>query len=210
MTILIIDIDKFEDKDNTEYLDIFLKKRDLIKKSQFIILNLNDTIRSDNNHEQLLYFKKLCGKLPIFVNFMNEKIINYNYTVNFLCKHNFYCNLSIFRPFIYNNINIFNIIDANIINNNRCLSYVLPISISENFDNLIIRFLNALATNEINIVLYKTNNIIAFVHNAKKLINNGIHIVYGYGNVNICKYILYENNVIFYNSSKNWIFKLFI
>ena len=85
MTILT-DIDKFEIKDNTEYLDIF-SKRDLIKKSQFIILNLNDTIRSDN-HEQLLYFKNY-GKLPIFVNFMNEKIINYNYTVNFLCKHTF-------------------------------------------------------------------------------------------------------------------------
>lgn len=95
------------------------------------------------------------------------------------------------------------------INNNRCLSYVLPISINENFDNLIIRFLNALATNEINIVLYKTNNMNSFVYNAKKLIKNGINIVYGYGAVNTCKYILYENNVIFYNSSKNLIFKLF-
>lgn len=213
MKILFLGLCKFKNTDSLIELNPFQNIKSKLEKCDLIVLNMegiisNNNLKYNSKGEQLLYLKKMCGKKPIYINYKNEHMlvngdIGITSTTNFLSKNNFYFSSSMFQPFIYDDIAIFNMIDCDVITNSKCISYILPFNINLNFDNLILRFLqSSKCLNKTNIILYKTsNNFAHFKKTAKKLITVGFNIIIGYGDIDVnqTKYESFLNGIMIYN-----------
>ena len=201
MKILFLGLCKFENNESDLLLNPFEKIKTMITNYDLIVLNIEGLVSNNDkpftfDGTPLLNLKKICGKTPIYINFKNDKMMadgayGISYMYRFLNKHNFLFSLSSLRPFLYDNVSIFNLVDSTIITHTRCISNMIPINIGQSFDTLIIKYIKHLCEpNKTNIALIKyEKNVDYFISFAKKIIIAGISIVIGYGNCN-----MHQNN----------------
>lgn len=212
MKILFLGLCKFSNHDDLQLLNPFSLISDCVKDSDLIIINIEGVIGISEKSliydgTPLLNLRKICGKIPIYINFRNDTILidginGINNTIQFCKKNNFLYSESGLKPFLYDNLCIFNMIDMNLITRTGCIDKLLPVNISRRFDLLILSFMkNYINMSKINIVLFKCTDLIYFTMFAKQMITIGVKIVVGYGGVhaNDKNYTQYLDGLIIYD-----------
>ena len=202
MRILLLGTCLFGEANNHRSVAPFQPLKSVLRSADFVILNMDGFITSSDScskrlksdGRQLLSLKKIIPHTPVLVNFKSnftgrvEKSV-VDSTENFLKNNNFLYSPEMIRPLIYGSLCIFNLIDLNLVEDDKIMKHVLPVQLekpSPIFLDVIKGYKKPLRRM---IVCLKWNN---RPRNAKKhlrsfaekLIDLGVDIFFGYGDAN--------------------------
>lgn len=202
MRILLLGTCLFGEANNHRSVAPFQPLKSVLRSADFVILNMDGFITSSdacpkrlkNDGRQLLSLKKIIPHTPVLVNFKSnftgrvEKSV-VDSTENFLKNNNFLYSPEMIRPLIYGTLCIFNLIDLNLVEDDKIMKHVLPVQLenpSPIFLDVIKGYKKPLRRM---IVCLKWNT---RPRNAKKhlrkfaekLIDLGVDIFFGYGDSN--------------------------
>ena len=205
MRLLFLGTCKFEDRSSGKISNPFEDIKDCLDLGDIIFLNMDgiissrdfltgDKLKSDG--EQLLSLKRLVPHIPIVVNFKNDVVLQHGVkglkdTEKFLAKHDFVFNVGVLRPLVYGNLCMFNFTDLELLNNLDAMEYTVPVNINHTYNDVLSRVVKSHRKPFRRIVVclkFKHKRIFDYTNFddlAKKLVENGADVVFGYGSSNI-------------------------
>lgn len=222
MKLLILGNCLFSKSYNAKICNPFEALKQILRSVDVILLNMDslvtDSVLRDRYKDcrtdgiQLLSLKKLVPQTPIIVNFQGENVLacglqGIRDTKNFLTRNEFIFSTNNIRPLLYGTLCIFKFIDVGIMSELGVMYHSTPIDIEnsrriELITRIIKTYKKPLRTIIIMIRWNSTRlSLEAKTDFAKKLIDNGVKIVIGYGNHNVSRntYKYYRNGAIIFN-----------
>jgi len=142
MRILLLGTCLFGEANNHRSVAPFQPLKSVLCSADFVILNMDGFITSSDScpkrlksdGRQLLSLKKIIPHTPVLVNFKSnftgrvEKSV-VDSTENFLKNNNFLYSPEMIRPLIYGTLCIFNLIDLNLVEDDKIMKHVLPVQL---------------------------------------------------------------------------------